>query len=487
MAKKSNTILVVDDTDAQRYATCRVLQHAGYSVMEASTGAAALRHAADRPDLIVLDVKLPDISGFEVVRHLKAHPITRDIPVLHLSATLVTTSAKVAGLESGADGYLVQPVDDDELLASVRALLRIRQAEAALRESELRYRLLFEASPLPTWVFDAETLRFLAVNRAALEQYGYSEEEFLLMSAPDLRPLAKQQEFRAMYANPSVRELGSAVTEHKRKDGSTFDVEIVWRPVEIANGPAWLVMGQDLTQRRKAEAAAREQEVRRQLLERTIVAQEEERRRIARELHDEAGQLVASLLVGLKTIETSRSSNAEIRELVQGLRQITTQAINEIGRIARGLHPTVLDDLGFDIATERYLADYARTHKIAARLDLGNLKANVLPPAVKMGLYRIIQEALTNVARHSNASEVDVRFRAPDHKLVLTIRDNGKGFDPEAVATDSGKHLGMQSMRERANMLGGQVIFRSHPGDGTTVIVDIPVEVRDGAPASVGA
>src|SRR4029079_3133992 len=109
-------ILVVDDNDAERYYVARVLSKAGYKVMEAATAADALRLAAGVPDLVTLDVRLPDLNGFEVCRRIKADPTTRDVPVLHISASFTTPEAKAEGLDSGADGYLTHPVDPNELL-----------------------------------------------------------------------------------------------------------------------------------------------------------------------------------------------------------------------------------------------------------------------------------------------------------------------------------------------------------------------------------
>jgi DNA-binding response OmpR family regulator len=130
------TILVVDDNEAGLYATSRTLRQEGFEVREASTGQDALRIAMEQPDLVVLDVNLPDMEGFEVCKRIKENPATALIPVLHLSATRVDPASRVIGLDGGADGYLIQPVDSSELVATIRALLRMRAAEK--RASELR-------------------------------------------------------------------------------------------------------------------------------------------------------------------------------------------------------------------------------------------------------------------------------------------------------------------------------------------------------------
>ncbi len=131
---KSVTILAVDDNEALRYSLVRSLRDAGYQVLEARTGAEALKLAAEMPDLITLDVNLPDIHGFEVCKQIKANPATAHIPILHLSSTFIEPDARVQGLASGADAYLTEPIDRAELVATVGALLRLKTAENLARQ-----------------------------------------------------------------------------------------------------------------------------------------------------------------------------------------------------------------------------------------------------------------------------------------------------------------------------------------------------------------
>ena len=173
------TILNVEDYEGSREATSELLRREGFAVIEAASGAEALELARATPvQLVLLDVKLPDLSGYEVCRRLKADEITGSIPVLQISGSFVTGEDRVRGLESGADAYLVKPVEAQELIATIKALLRMREAEEARRESEARYQLLFEGNSLPTFIIDLETLELLAVNEAAVRHYGFKREEF---------------------------------------------------------------------------------------------------------------------------------------------------------------------------------------------------------------------------------------------------------------------------------------------------------------------
>ncbi|HEY1587657.1 MAG TPA: response regulator, partial [Polyangia bacterium] len=169
-------ILHVNDDEANRYAVTRMLQKAGFEVIEAVNGQEALQKAAQLPDLVILDVKLPDIDGYEVAARIRANPATRLLPVLHLSAHLVGVEARARGLESGADGYLTQPVEPAELVANVRAILRARRVERELRLS------LDQSSVILQNIADAVTAqdpsgRVVYANDAALRILGYDGKQ----------------------------------------------------------------------------------------------------------------------------------------------------------------------------------------------------------------------------------------------------------------------------------------------------------------------
>lgn len=476
---RSLKILHVDDTDAQRYALSRVLRHAGFEVLEARTGRQALDLVAQFPDLVILDVNLPDIDGFTVCRHIKANDQTSRIPVLHLSATMVSTEARVAGLDGGADAYLVQPVQNEELLATVRALLRTRKSEEALWHSERQYRLFFEANPLACWVFNVSDFRILAVNEAAVQQYGYTRDEFTALTIDDI--VAETASSSEVRWNSTFQS--ATVHKHRTKTGSLLDVEEILAPLRLDEKNARLAIVQDVTARLLREESQRREEMQRLLLERVLKAQEEERQRISRELHDEAGQLMTSLLVGLRSMGDSRRLK-EAKDQAKALRKIASKAIEEVGRLARGLHSSVLDDLGLKDAIEKFTGEYAAVHHLPVTLDFGNVPLSDLDTQIQIGLYRIIQEALTNVARHSHASSVSVCFEWCDPLLKLSIRDDGQGFKAHALRERPSGHLGIEGMRQRALILGGTLEIRSAPTEGTIIEVRLP---NAGSPVRSGA
>ncbi len=468
-------ILYADDTEAQRYAISHVLRRAGFEVVEATTGNEALQLLQHRPDLVVLDVNLPDISGYEVCRRIKSSEGGSRLPVLHVSATLVTTQARVAGLEGGADGYLVQPVEPEELIATIRALLRVRKSEEDLWVSKQQYREFFEANPLACLVVDAANLRILAVNRAAVDHLGYSRDEFMSMTVQQLATDDQRSAFAEFLQSESASFHTGKHWNQLTKSGKTFASEVISAPLQLNARNVRMIIVQDITEKLKRHAAEQKQELRRLLLERVLLAQEEERERIARDLHDDAGQLLTSLLVGLRTISDARKLG-QAKEQAHKLREIASKAISELGRMARGLHSTILDDLGFQQAVERHAEEFSASHDIEVKLDFGDAPLSALPREQQISLYRIIQEALTNVARHSRASHVCISFARNGGDFSVLIADDGCGLSVSSAQYPS-KHLGIEGMRQRAAMLGGSLELISEPQRGVSVQVRFPLSV----------
>ena len=249
-------ILVVDDNDDIRRLTSLQLQSAGFDVREAASGSEALTAAEDGPDLIILDVMLPDIDGFEVCRRLKAQGSTASIPVMHLSAAYRGTSDKVHGLEGGADGYLTHPADPDELLATVRSLLRLRRAEAQLRDSQERYRRLIDTVLEGVWILDAEG-RTTYVNEHMATMLGRSVREMWRRPFEDFSPGPKDTEWLLERPRRGVGQVHDVRLE--RKDLSRLPAMISTSPIldKDERFAGVLLLVTDLTERERAEEAER--------------------------------------------------------------------------------------------------------------------------------------------------------------------------------------------------------------------------------------
>ncbi|MFQ5593741.1 MAG: GAF domain-containing protein [Anaerolineae bacterium] len=249
------------------------------------------------------------------------------------------------------------------------------------------------------------------------------------------------------------------------------------------------------------EELKQKEALRGQLLDKVIHAQEEERQRIARELHDETSQALTSFMVGLKVLEGARSTEG-VRQRATELRQIVADALEDVRNLALELRPSTLDDMGLIPTLERYTRDYSKKFDITVDFHTLGFDGTRLLPQVETTLYRIVQEALTNIARHAGADTVSVlleRQARPEPfpsaglragggsqdkpgqsagRLLVIVEDNGCGFDADKLL-HSGmreKRLGLFGMVERASLIGGELTIESRPGAGTTIFVEIPLD-----------
>lgn len=222
----------------------------------------------------------------------------------------------------------------------------------------------------------------------------------------------------------------------------------------------------------EAERAEREQ-LRAHYVSSVIAAQEDERKRIARELHDSTSQSLSSLLIGLKAL-TNVYVDAEASRRAEELRAVAAQTLNDVHSMALQLRPSVLDDLGLPEALKRQVADWNKRTTLNIDLAITGLDDQRLPAAVETALYRITQEALTNIVRHADADTASIFIERQTDKVLAIIEDDGIGFDPGTIDRNDG-HLGLYGIRERAELLSGQLVIESELEHGTSLFIEIPL------------
>jgi signal transduction histidine kinase len=360
-------ILIVDDNPVVLFSVAHLLKGSGFTVLESTTGQDCLNLArTELPDLVLLDVMLPDTNGVELCRRLKADPETKHLFIVLLSSIETSPDSQVTGLEAGADGYVARPIDNRELLARVQALLRIQQAESALRKAHI--------------------------------------------------------------------ELEQRVAE---------------RTAELSHAIAAL----------------------RALSLRLVDVQEAERRFIARELHDEIGQLVTGLKLLLET-SLRPVSPSEQQHLHEAL-AIINDLMERVRQLSVNLRPQMLDDLGLLTALDWHFKRYGNQTGVRVQFKHTPLTGR-LPARLETAVFRIVQEALTNVARHAGVKEATVRLWTNSAHVGLQVQDGGAGFDvPTALAKRTS--TGLWGMKERAELLGGDFTLDSGPGQGTCLTVQLPL------------
>jgi signal transduction histidine kinase len=379
---KDITILAVDDNDAIRYSLSRALQGGGYRVIEARNGTETLRLADDSPDLITLDVHLPDMDGFEVCRRLKANPRTAHIPVLHISATVTDTENRVRGLEA-ADGYLAEPVSREELLATVGSLLRLKRAE---REARLQ-------------AIEAEKAR---------QELKEAHNELELRVEERTRELSERTE--------QVRELSAKL----------------------------------------------------------LSLQDEERRRLARELHDSTGQMLAAMKMVLDEMRIE-AKEPNFAALVNQSIELNDEMSRQLRTMSYLLHPPLLDEVGLPSALRWYTEGFAERSAIKVDLQVSD-GFHRLPQEMEIAIFRVVQECLTNIHRHSGSPTASVRLNRTNDAVDVEISDTGQGIASDRVRGDrivSG--VGLMGIEERMRQFGGSVKITSSE-NGTLVNAGIPLK-----------
>lgn len=350
----------------------------------------------------------------------------------------------------------------------------LKKAQNELKASEEKYKLLFKDSPLPMWVYETTNFRILDVNEAAILHYGYSKDEFMQLSLLDLRPQEEVNRFieQSQKNQTGIRKTG--VWKHKLKNGTIIDVEINSHDIQYNDLTGRLVVAVDITNKLKnEEEIKRTSDQLRELADHLNNIREEERTHIAREIHDELGQHLTVLKMDVSWLNKRIGPDAseQVKQKMKDLLEMLDGTVKTVRRIASDLRPSLLDDLGLAAAMEWQLEEFEKRSDIKT-LFINEGPVEELSQDIKTGLFRILQESLTNVARHSGAKDVVVNLLNSKDGITLEITDNGNGFDK--FATSGPKKLGILGMNERAVMMGGECETISSPGKGTTISVKIP-------------
>ena len=381
---------------------------------------------------------------------------------------------------SGAEARDVEisaaAIDDESVQLVIRDVSARRRAEDDLRKSEERLALAVAGAREGVWDMNLETGDVVYSSRWK-QMLGYEEHEI----EPDVREwerlLHPDDMAAARQLNESVQR-GAPNYEGefrlRHKDGHYIHVLSRGFPIRREpGGPVVRIVGThfDLTERQRREA----ERARSELLARLVFAQEDERRRIAREMHDQFGEQLTSLSREIALLKEACADQSDLSGYVHRLEAISQQLDRDVDHLVWQLRPTALDDLGLRAALANYVQDWSTRVKIRAQLHMSGLMDERLSPDAETTLYRIAQEALTNVARHSRATSVDVMLERQGDCVLLIVEDNGVGFEPDDTES-AGGGFGLLGMNERAALVGATVQIESSQGKGTTILLRLPID-----------
>lgn len=468
------TILVVEDNPGDLFLLEEFLRSTDLvidDVKHAGSLGEARQILSSKPvELVFLDLSLPDSYGLDSYTGLQAY--TQRIPVILLTG-LSDTKLAMQALVMGAQDYLVKGEFDEQLLSRAIRYSRERMRSLLyLRESEERYRELFNNNPMPMWVFDAGSFSFLEANSAAVQHYGYSHEEFLTKTLADIRLGGNLDELQKEVAAISSEREGvkKGIRRHVTKSGRIIFVDIAWHSIMYKNKPAVLVLANDVTERIQLENELNEQRMtrQRQITEAVIVAQEKERTEIGKELHDNVNQILGASNLYINTAMTDE----ELRqELLERSTELVSRAINEIRKISKSLITPGLREIGLIESIEDIIDDMRFVKEdLSIELDLQNISEEQIEDRRKLALFRMVQEQLNNIVKHARATRVLIRLSIEGADIVLTVADNGVGFD----VSRHRKGVGITNIISRAELFNGTVEIQSAPGEGCTLSVGLP-------------
>lgn len=458
-------ILHLEDLPADAEMVDRVLRKANFTfekkvVIDKPDFVRALHEF--QPDIILSDHSLPAFNSLEALRITRAEGIAA--PVILVTAT-VSEEYAVNVIKEGASDYVLKDRLERLPNAMLNALDKCQMendrkaADEALRSSEQKYKLLFEANPMPMWMFSLRTLHIIGVNEAAVAHYGYSREEFLSMQPGTL--------WNSW--NPGLYRSG--IWKHRKKDGTLIDVEVIAHDMIHDDDKVILILAIDITEKLKAQAAlAMQAEIQRKLITQTsIQVQEKEREDIGKELHDNINQILAATKMYLD-IAINESHDEEVTGiLLKGHKNLNT-AMEEIRQLSQSLVAPSLGDVRLDQAIAILVDGLPHTASLRLSLDTTGFTGDVEDQGIKLTCYRIIQVQLSNIIKHARAKNVTIRLRKTNN-LELTVADDGIGFIPGKKTSG----IGLRNIRNRIEFYNGEIVISSEPGKGCSLTVTIPL------------
>jgi PAS domain S-box-containing protein len=525
------TILIADDAPANFGVIVESLTDRGFRVLVAFDGEEALERALfSQPDLILLDVKMPGIDGFETCRRLKADARTRDIAVIFMTS-LTGAEDMVEGFSAGGVDYVAKPVRVNEMMARIETHLALRvmhrqlivqnrqllnevavrqqaeaelsrardaleqqvgqrtrqlaesnarlsaqvderrRAEAKLQASEARFRTIVETSPIPLCITSMPEGVMLYANEPLRDLFGIDTRMGKLTNMVDfyMDPADRDRLVSQLRTEGS---FNNSEVRMRRVDGSVFWAMATARVATFDDAPAIYVGLNDITSRKRIEQELFES--RNQLRELSAYMEairEEDRKRIAMEIHDELGQLLTALKMDVSLLKMRLGMDPDAMRKTEDMRELVERTIWMVRNVANHLRPVALN-FGVVSALEWLVEDFMRRHGIPCQLHI-NGGEPVLPEACATAVFRIVQASLTNVGRHAHATRADVTLTSTAAALDLHVSDDGCGFDPGMART--GYSYGLLGMQERARLIGGAMTIDSAQGMGTAISIHIPL------------
>ncbi|ANE50737.1 PAS domain S-box protein [Flavisolibacter tropicus] len=343
-------------------------------------------------------------------------------------------------------------------------------AEALIKQSEEKYKLVFNQSLIPKLMFNIDSLRIVEVNDAAIKQYGYNREEFLALTIIDLRPSEDRQDLYETIERYRHKRhaVFSSMHRHMRKDGSLFFVQIEATIIELTSGLHSLVIANDMTEKLQMQHRIINEKVtaQKEIAKAIIQTQEQERKEIGKELHDNVNQILTTVKLYIENIKSFPEHQAAFIEKSVVL---TQKAIDEIRLLSKQLVSPVINDLNFKAAITELIEHYRWLNLFEIQFTF-HVEEEYLSKDMQLTLYRIVQEQMNNIVKHAKASLVAITIAANKETIAVSVIDNGVGFD--ITTTTDG--VGINNIKNRTEVYKGIINLITAPGKGCSLIITFP-------------
>ncbi len=421
------------------------------------------------PDLILSDHSLPAFNSGEALTILKNS--TYNIPFILVTAT-VSEEYAVNIIKEGAADYILkdrlQRLPNAVLSAIERVQLERDRtlADKELRASEKKYKLLFEANPLPMFIVQLPGGSIADVNNAAIDHYGYSRQEFLKIPFTDLAADDNEK------YQPGDNQRYAT---HRKKDGMRIYVDVIQHAIDFDEQPALMVLVNDISEKIRAEKELQRHRALQQklLAETSIQAQEKEREEIGKELHDNINQILAATKLYIETC-LEEEDRPELTDMLNKSNSNLEKAILEIRMLSHRLVAPALRTMSLSKAIQELISNLQRVTGLRMDFQDSDLQEEEIDTGIKLMCYRIVQEQLNNILKHANASNSLIKLSNFGDHIRLVIQDDGKGFDMKKTSPG----IGLRNIANRAELYNGNIALNSSPGKGCTLEVNIPVSTE---------
>jgi len=498
------TILNVDDTISSRYTKSRMLRQAGFAVIEAGSGSEALRLVREQmPQLVLLDVNLPDVSGIEVARRIKTDPATRSIPVVQISATYVTEHDQVVGLEGGAEIYLTEPLQPQELATVVRVLLRLHSTERGLLQSEARWRSFVESNIVGVVILENE--RLIEANDAFLRLLGYEQDD-IRQRRVTWRDITPQESLalseKALSELKSTGMVAPFEKEYIRKDGAR--VWVTLGAATLGDGEnRWMCFVLDISERKRAatdrEAAFERERTARTHAEEATRLKDEFLANLSHELRTPMNAIIGwtHLLRSGKLEEAQRARALESIDRAARSQAQLIEDLLDVSRIVSGKLHMSMQPVDLHSVAERALeSQRLAAHTKGVKLELHRAPEPITVVGDAGRLHQVVLNLVSNAVKFTpNGGSVAVWVERAGVDAQVRVVDTGEGIAPEflpyvfdrfrqADGTSTRKHsglgLGLAIVRHVVELHGGSAFASSEgSGRGATFSVRFPLATDD--------